>query len=63
MAHKIAPEKCNACGECQVECPNDAISAKGQVYWIDPSKCKDCVGAFDTPQCVDICLKDAIAPA
>ena len=63
MPHKIIPENCNACGECEVECPNDAISPKGQVFHIDPSKCKDCVGTFDKPQCVDICLSNCIVPA
>ena len=62
MPHKIIAETCNACGECEIECPNDAISPKGQVFAIDPTKCKDCAGTFDSPQCVDICKLKSIVP-
>ena len=47
MSYKISDE-CIACGACQPECPNGAIS-EGDVYVIDPSKCIDC-GA-----CADVC--------
>jgi ferredoxin len=25
------------------------------IYEIEPSKCTECVGHFDTPQCVEVC--------
>ena len=49
MAHKILTDVCTGCGACERECPNKAISHKGKVFKIDPKKCKDCVGSFDTP--------------
>ncbi|HJX58383.1 MAG TPA: ferredoxin, partial [Thiobacillus sp.] len=27
---------------------------------IDPNKCTECVGHFDTPQCVEVCPVDCI---
>ena len=27
---------------------------------IDPDKCTECVGHFDTPQCVEVCPVDCI---
>ena len=27
---------------------------------IDPRKCTECVGHFDTPQCVEVCPVDCI---
>jgi ferredoxin len=27
---------------------------------IDPAKCTECVGHFDTPQCVEVCPVDCI---
>ena len=35
--------------------PNKAISHKGKLFKIDPKKCKECEGSFDSPQCVDVC--------
>ncbi|MCL5059971.1 MAG: YfhL family 4Fe-4S dicluster ferredoxin [Candidatus Thermoplasmatota archaeon] len=42
------------------ECPNDAISQGDEIYIIDPNKCTECVGHFDTPQCVEVCPVDCI---
>jgi ferredoxin len=54
---------CSACDACLSECPNHAITA-GRPYVIDPDKCTECVGFFDTPQCVDVCpVRGAITPA
>jgi ferredoxin len=61
MAHQIATDTCTACGACEPECPNAAISHKGKVYKIDPKKCKDCVGSFDSPACVDVCQSGSIS--
>ena len=31
-----------------------------EIYVIDPSKCTECVGHFDAPQCVEVCPVDCI---
>jgi ferredoxin len=31
-----------------------------EIYVIDPKRCTECVGHFNTPQCVDICPIDCI---
>ncbi|MGO9006036.1 MAG: 4Fe-4S binding protein [Beijerinckiaceae bacterium] len=64
MALKIDKSQCTVCGACEFECPNAAISLKGDVYIINPKKCTECEGHFDSPQCVDICpVPDACIPA
>ncbi len=55
MAYKIVASQCTACGACEYECPNTAISMKGDIYVIDPKKCTECDGHFDTPQCAAVC--------
>ncbi|MDR3375227.1 MAG: 4Fe-4S binding protein [Ancalomicrobiaceae bacterium] len=55
MAHYIETETCTACGACESECPNKAISHKGRVYTINPKKCTDCVGFFEESQCEEVC--------
>jgi ferredoxin len=37
------------------ECPNDAISMGPEIYEINPSKCTECVGHYDKPQCQIVC--------
>ncbi len=59
MALKITAE-CINCDVCEPVCPNEAISAGDDIYVIDPSLCTECVGHYDTPQCVDICPVDCI---
>ena len=54
MALMITDE-CINCDVCEPECPNDAISQGPEIYVIDPAKCTECVGHFDTPQCVEVC--------
>jgi len=61
MAYKISDE-CISCGACEPECPNSAISEGKTIYVIDPAKCTECVGAFDSSKCVEICPVDACAP-
>ena len=58
MAYKINDE-CISCGACEPECPNGAISEGETIYVIDPSKCTECVGAYDASKCVEICPVDA----
>lgn len=61
MAYKIDPELCTACGSCESECPNEAISHKKKLYSIDPEKCVECVGTHPSPMCVSLCVNDAIS--
>ncbi len=35
-------------------------SSKEEIYVIDLTKCTECVGHYDTPQCVEVCLVDCI---
>ncbi|MGH6820713.1 MAG: YfhL family 4Fe-4S dicluster ferredoxin, partial [Methylocella sp.] len=37
-----------------------AISQGEEIYEIDPDRCTECVGHFDTPQCVAVCPVDCI---
>lgn len=62
MAFKITTD-CIACGACEPECPNNAISPGDENYVINPDRCTECVGFFDEQQCalvcpVDACVKD-----
>ncbi|MDX9768611.1 MAG: YfhL family 4Fe-4S dicluster ferredoxin [Ectothiorhodospiraceae bacterium] len=59
MALMITDE-CINCDVCEPECPNGAISAGDEVYIIDPNLCTECVGHFDTPQCIEVCPVDCI---
>ena len=59
MALMITDE-CINCDVCEPECPNQAISQGPEVYVIDPALCTECVGHYDTPQCVQVCPVDCI---
>ena len=59
MALMITDE-CINCDVCEPECPNEAISQGPEVYVIDPDKCTECVGHFDSPQCQEVCPVDCI---
>ena len=54
MALMITDE-CINCDVCEPECPNQAIFLGPEIYQIDPSRCTECVGHFDEPQCVQVC--------
>lgn len=56
-------EDCVACGVCEPECPVDAITEGDPLYIIDPEKCIECKGYFDTPKCAEVCPTDACVPA
>ena len=58
MALRIT-EDCIACGACETECPNDAISEGETQFEIDPSKCKECEGSAPSPRCAEVCPVDA----
>ena len=59
MALMITDE-CINCDVCEPECPNAAISQGPEIYLINPALCTECVGHFDTPQCVEVCPVDCI---
>jgi ferredoxin len=61
MALKITDE-CISCGACEPECPNEAISEGEEIYVIDPGKCTECVGAYESSRCVEVCPVDACVP-
>jgi ferredoxin len=64
MAFMIDPSLCTACGACEFECPNNAISMAGHIYAIDPAKCQECNGVYDTQQCAKVCpVPDTCIPA
>ena len=58
MALKIIANQCVNCTACEPECPNEAISETGTTYVIDPAKCTECIGHYDTPQCAAVCPVD-----
>jgi ferredoxin len=58
MAYKIVESQCTACSACEAECPNVAIREKNGVFIINPKKCTECLGHFDSPQCVSVCPVD-----
>jgi|GEM_PF-6046965 len=53
--YHVDKESCNACGECLVVCPVDAIEfdADGKAV-IDQTKCNQC------GKCINVCPQDAI---
>jgi len=59
MALKI-DEDCINCDVCEPECPNEAIYMGEEIYEIDWTKCTECVGHYDEPQCVEVCPVDCI---
>lgn len=62
MAYKIG-EECISCAACEAECPVQAISEGDGLFVIDPSKCVECQGHFDSPQCVSVCPVECISKA
>jgi ferredoxin len=53
-------DQCINCDVCEPECPNEAIAMGEEFYVIDPSRCTECVGHFDEPQCVQVCPVECI---
>ena len=56
----IITDQCINCDVCEPECPNQAIHDGVDHYEIDPARCTECVGHFDTLQCVQVCPVDCI---
>lgn len=59
MALKIN-ELCINCDVCEPACPNNAIRQGEVIYEIEPTRCTECVGHFDEPQCVVVCPVECI---
>ena len=53
-------DQCINCDVCEPECPNQAIFEGEEHYEIKPDRCTECVGHFETPQCVEVCPVDCI---
>jgi ferredoxin len=74
MAMLIKSEECIDCGACVDSCPNKAIYPGNEKYellgknydalsdkhYIVPDKCTECVGFYDSPQCVPQCPVECI---
>lgn len=56
----LITDECINCDVCEPECPNGAISPGEEFYVIDASLCTECVGHFETSQCVEVCPVDCI---
>jgi len=57
-------EKCVNCFACMMVCPNEAIYEATPHFMVNPRKCTECEGDFDTPQCATICpVEEAIFDA
>lgn len=56
----IITDECINCDVCEPECPNGAISQGEEIYEIDASRCTECVGHYDLPQCVEVCPVNCI---
>ncbi len=56
----IITDECINCDVCEPECPNGAIYEGEEIYVIDPTKCTECVGHYDEPQCQQVCPVDCI---
>ena len=56
----IITDECINCDVCEPECPNGAITQGDEIYEIDPALCTECVGHYETSQCVEVCPVDCI---
>jgi ferredoxin len=56
----LITDECINCDVCEPECPNGAISQGPEIYVIDSNLCTECVGHFETSQCVEVCPVDCI---
>jgi len=61
MAYMINDE-CTACGICEEECPNEAITEGDDIFQISADRCTECIGFYDTQQCAEVCPVDACVP-
>lgn len=54
----LITRKCINCDMCEPECPNEAISMGAEIYQIDPMRCTECIGHYETPTCQLVCPID-----
>ena len=57
----LITDECINCDVCEPECPNAAIYQGIEIFEINPKLCTECIGHFDTPQCVKVCPVACIA--
>jgi len=63
MAYKIL-DHCGGCSVCVPACPVQAIVPGEEIFLaIDPDRCTECEGYYDTPACVEACPMEAIVKA
>ncbi len=53
-------DECINCDVCEPECPNEAITQGEEIYVIAAKLCTECVGHYETSQCVEVCPVDCI---
>ena len=73
----VITNECINCGACEPECPNTAIyqggvqwehngamhdAISGDIFYIVPDKCTECVGFFDHEACAAVCPVDCCIP-
>ena len=56
----LITHECINCDVCEPECPNQAIYQGEEIYEIDPACCTECIGHFETPQCIEVCPVECI---
>ena len=61
MAIRITDD-CIACGACEAESPNGAISEGDGVYVVAPDLCTECVGFFTEAACLSVCPVECCLP-
>ncbi len=62
MTMKISDD-CISCGACEPACPTNSIGEGDPIYVINAETCVECVGHFDSPQCVAVCPVECIIQA
>lgn len=55
-------DQCINCDVCEPVCPNQAIYMGETIYEIDPTRCTECVGHFEEPQCQAVCPVECCLP-
>ncbi len=61
MAYYITDD-CISCAACEPECPNQAIREGETIFIINPDRCTECVGAYESSRCAEVCPVDACHP-
>lgn len=56
----LISDQCINCDVCEPVCPNQAISQGAEIYVIAANRCTECVGHYDTAQCVEVCPVECI---